>query len=240
MYQYDATNAFLNANLPRTLYCYTPEGFQQNYGPLLLLQKALYGLKEAPLLWYQTFSEALTDLGLEAIPNTPCLYASKDLIVFFCVDDIVVLVHPNKVPIHSQFEKDLLAEFEFRLMGQLSWFLGIRVIRDRQAGLTWLLQDAHINKINTKFDIMKGNTTYPSTPLPDHLPAPLIGPVHPTVEKEYQQLVGQLAYISIQTRGDTSKAHSWLSGHLTRASSAHVVAARHVWKFLVGSMNYAQ
>jgi hypothetical protein len=123
-------------------------------------------------------------------------------------------------------------------MGQLGWFLGIRVIRDMPAGLTWLLQDAYINKVDAKFDIRRGSTSYPSTPLPDKLPAPLVGPVDPTVEKEYQQLVGQLAYISTQTRGDTAKAHSWLSGHLTRASPAHITAARHVWKFLLGTINH--
>ncbi|KAI1663278.1 Pol protein [Pyrenophora tritici-repentis] len=48
--QYDVPNAFLNANIDRTLYMRTPDGFQDRYGPNLRLLRALYGLKEAPRL----------------------------------------------------------------------------------------------------------------------------------------------------------------------------------------------
>jgi hypothetical protein len=59
MFQYDAMNAFLNARVLRKLYCYTPEGFTTQFGSLLLLCRALYGLKEAPLLWYQDLAKTL-------------------------------------------------------------------------------------------------------------------------------------------------------------------------------------
>jgi hypothetical protein len=45
MFQYDAMNAFLNARVNRKLFCYTPEGFTKQYGELLLILRALYGLK---------------------------------------------------------------------------------------------------------------------------------------------------------------------------------------------------
>jgi hypothetical protein len=43
-------NAFLNARLPRRMYCRTLEGFTDKLRELLKLQRALYGLKEALLL----------------------------------------------------------------------------------------------------------------------------------------------------------------------------------------------
>ena len=49
--QYDVPNAFLNATLDRTLYVRTPDGFQDKYGQILRLLRALYGLKEALRLW---------------------------------------------------------------------------------------------------------------------------------------------------------------------------------------------
>jgi hypothetical protein len=130
MFQYDAMNAFLNARVPRKLYCYTPEGFTTQFGSLLLLCRALYGLKEAPLLWYQDLAKTLQDLGLKQVPNTPCLFANDSLIVFFYVDDIVVLVHLLKLNIHKEFQDKLFKKYELRSMGQLNWFLGIRVVRD--------------------------------------------------------------------------------------------------------------
>jgi hypothetical protein len=75
-------------------------------------------------------AKTLQDLGLTQIPNTLCLFANNNLIVFFYVDDIVVLVHPSKVDIHKEFEDKLFNRYELRLMGQLNWFLGIRVVRD--------------------------------------------------------------------------------------------------------------
>jgi hypothetical protein len=47
--QYDVPNAFLNATLNRKLYAETPDGFKMD-GELLQVLRALYGLKESPLL----------------------------------------------------------------------------------------------------------------------------------------------------------------------------------------------
>jgi hypothetical protein len=145
MFQYDAMNAFLSARVPRKLYCNTPKGFGKQFGSLLLLCRTLYGLKGAPLLWYQDLAKSLQDLGLTQIPNTPCLFANDNLIVFFYVNDIVVLVHPSKVDIHKEFEDKLFNRYELRSMGQLNWFLGIRVVRDISQNSTWLIQDSFIS-----------------------------------------------------------------------------------------------
>ena len=45
-------DAFLNAALNRKLYAETPAGFEKD-GELLQVLRALYGLKESPLLWYK-------------------------------------------------------------------------------------------------------------------------------------------------------------------------------------------
>ena len=47
--QYDVINAFLNANIDRTVYIHAPKGFQ-HLGKVLRLKRPLYGLKDAPLL----------------------------------------------------------------------------------------------------------------------------------------------------------------------------------------------
>jgi Reverse transcriptase (RNA-dependent DNA polymerase) len=47
--QYDAVNAFINADVDEEIYCYCPEGFKEP-GMTWKLRKALYGLKQSPLL----------------------------------------------------------------------------------------------------------------------------------------------------------------------------------------------
>ena len=61
--QYDAVNAFTNAQLNTPVYCHPPEGFS-NAEHLWELRRALYGLKASPLLWYKELTKTLNELGL--------------------------------------------------------------------------------------------------------------------------------------------------------------------------------
>jgi hypothetical protein len=239
MFQYDAMNAFLNARVPRKLFCNTPEGFTHQFGSLLLLCRALYGLKEAPLLWYQDLAKTLQDLSLKQIPNTPCLFANDELIVFFYVDDIVVLVHPSKLDIHKEFENKLFSRYKLRSIGQLNWFLGICVVRDMPQRSTWLIQDAFIDKAATKYNLMEGATTLPDFPMTDTKLELYTGTINEALKKRYQQLVGSMAYISVFTRPDISLTHSVLSRYLTSPGEQHLLAAIHAWRFLIRTRNLA-
>jgi ABC-type dipeptide/oligopeptide/nickel transport system permease component len=72
IYQADAVNAFLNSTIDKETFIEYPEGYSKS-GKALRLLKALYGLKQSPLLWYNTFIEALTHLGLKEVPGVNCL-----------------------------------------------------------------------------------------------------------------------------------------------------------------------
>ena len=52
------------------------------------------------------------------------------IIIFFYVDDIVVLVHPSKIAHKEAFERWLINKYEMKSLGEIKWFLGIRVLRD--------------------------------------------------------------------------------------------------------------
>src|SRR5271169_3715636 len=90
MRQFDAVNAFTNSNIDEEVYVQYPEGFQSS-GQCLKLLRALYGLRRSPLLWFKEFSSKLEDLGLKQVPECQCLFTNGKLILFFYVDDIVVL-----------------------------------------------------------------------------------------------------------------------------------------------------
>jgi len=130
-YQLDAFNAFINSQLDETVHCTFPEGFDQP-GRCLLLLRALYGLCRSPLLWLQEFSATLRELGLREVAGEPCLFVNNEgIIIFFYVDDIVILYRPETLPQLRQPRATLMQKYEMRDLGELSWFLGIRVIRDR-------------------------------------------------------------------------------------------------------------
>jgi hypothetical protein len=90
------------------MYVRTPEGLIQDLGKLFELKRALYGLRDAALLWYKHLRKTLTRLGLKPVPGVPFLYTNTKLIVFFFIDDIVVLVHPLNLAYHAQFKKETM------------------------------------------------------------------------------------------------------------------------------------
>lgn len=146
--QYDVTNAFINAKLNDEVYCECPEGFQRP-GHVLRLNRALYGIKQSPLLWLNAFSATLEELGLLPVSGVNCLFCNEHLIVFFYVDDIIVLYARQNIAYLRSFETNLLQRYQVRSLGDLKWFLGIRIQRDRDARKMWLCQDSYISSTAT-------------------------------------------------------------------------------------------
>jgi hypothetical protein len=97
-------------------------------GEILKFKRTLYGLKDAPQLCYKHLKEMLMKLGLRSIKNVLCLFTGDQLIVFFYVDGIVVLVHPQQLEHHNQFERCLKAAYDIRSLGDLTWSLDVRVV----------------------------------------------------------------------------------------------------------------
>lgn len=87
--QYDALNAFANADLPKKIYCRCPEGFGQD-ASCVLVSKALYGLKNHPdcgSMISPRQDKTFVNLGLLPVPGINCLYRNDWLLVFY-VDDM--------------------------------------------------------------------------------------------------------------------------------------------------------
>jgi hypothetical protein len=238
--QYDVPNAFLNATLDCTLHVQTPDGFQDRYGQTLRLLRAFYGLKEAPRLWAVHFQELLRKLGLHPIQGFPCLWMNDRIIFFFYVDDIIILYHPDYQEGFEKLEQQLIKLYNLRQMGNVKWFLGIRVERVLANRQLYLVQDSFIVKVCTEFDLISADGKYPSTPLSSTSRLlPYDGVSEPSNTKTYQRLVGNLAYIEIMTRPDVAHAHSVLARFLINPGPTHLSEIKHVWQYLYGTMYLA-
>ena len=223
----------------RTTYVRCPEGYESELGQLLELKRALYGLRDAPRLWYKHLTAMLGKLGLHQVPGVSCLFSNDHLVVFFFVDDIVVAVASENKDTYRHFDQQVRAAYDMGFLGELKWFLGICVIRDRSHKKIWLMQDSFIDKVAAKYNIAQGSTKYPAVPLVD-------GKIGPSTEepdeqrtKLYQELVGSLAYISTYTRPDVAQAHLELSRYLQNPGQKHISATYHVWKYLIGQRHLA-
>ena len=202
--QYDIPTAFLNAKLNRKLYALVPDGVQDFEGvELLEVLLALYGLKESPKLWFDTLKHTLMNLGLKQVSGFPCLYTNKWLIFFVYVDDIVMAYHNANSLIHRKFEQQMVDLYDLKPMGDLTWFLGIRIIRDRSARKTRLIQDAFIDKVCNRFNIdLTGKK--PDVPITENWLRPSNEEPDKECTKIYQQLIGSLTYIAVWGRPDVA------------------------------------
>jgi hypothetical protein len=200
----------------------------------------MYGLKEAPRLWAIHFQESLQKLGLRPVQGFSCLWTNDRVILFFYVDDIIMLYHPDYQEEFQKLEQKLVKLYNLRQIGDVKWFLGIRVEHLLASRQLYLVQDAFINKVCTEFDLICTDGKYPSTPLSSTSRLiPYDGISERSNIKTYQRLVGCLVYIEVMTCPDIPHTHSVLARFLTNPRPIHLSEVKHVWQYLYGSMYLA-
>jgi ribonuclease HI len=232
--QMDAVNAFLNSDIDEDITTEWPPGFG-NKDTIWQLCKALYGLKRAPLLWYNHLTRTLSELGLKPVPGVNCLYTNNWLLLFFYVDDIIFLYRAENTAKVEDFTMKLKARYELTTMARADWFLGIRIIRDRPKRRLYLCQDSYIDKLAHRFhiDIAKFDKRTLQTPLSVESLQPYEGQASPSQIQGYQQRIGSVNFAAVMTRPDIAKASSALSQYLTNPSPKHIAAADRVIAYLV-------
>ncbi|GJT44589.1 putative ribonuclease H-like domain-containing protein [Tanacetum coccineum] len=113
------------------MYVCQPPGFEDPDFPdrVYKVEKALYGLHQAPRAWYETLSTNLLDNGFQRgkINNTLFIKRNKGniLLVQVYVDDIIF--GSTKMELCISFEKLMHEKFQMSSMGELTFFLGLQV-----------------------------------------------------------------------------------------------------------------
>jgi hypothetical protein len=128
--QYNAISAFTNSDINELVFCYIALGYPIE-GKVLKLLKALYNLKRAPIFWFNDLTKTLEKLGFYIIPNVLYIWTNRILIVFFFVNNIVVINRKKDQALAIEFAKKLLTTYPLITKNEIKWFLGIRITRDR-------------------------------------------------------------------------------------------------------------
>jgi hypothetical protein len=235
--QHDVINAFIYASRQSDgppVTCHMPDGFPMP-GMLVEVKQALYGLVDSPSLWYKEFTSTLVNLKLEPIKEEPCIYTTPDRKVFviFFVDDIQVMYHREDEELAEAITRGLYKAYNLRPLGDVKWFLGVRVVRDRAARKLWLVHDTYIEKITRRFGLLDGKC--PSTPLPAYELKKNEGQASKAQIKDYQRRVGSVLYTAIMIRPDVAFAASQLSRFLTNPSLDHLAAVNWALRYLFGT-----
>ncbi|MBW0519781.1 hypothetical protein O181_059496 [Austropuccinia psidii MF-1] len=127
-HQVDVKSAVLNAPLVETVYLSIPQGLVLDQRKLCLRRnKAIYGLKQAPLAWYEWLQKWLLGVGF-----IPCIL---DPCVFYCLGQVAtwLYVHVDDIAIFSSsassFKEELAREFYIKDIGPADLMLGVKVSR---------------------------------------------------------------------------------------------------------------
>ncbi|GKC00188.1 putative ribonuclease H-like domain-containing protein [Tanacetum coccineum] len=123
------------------------------------VEKALYGLHQAPRAWYKTLSTYLLENGFRRGIIDKTLFIKKDkcdiLLVQVYVDDIIF--GSTKKSLCTKFKGLMHKKFQMSSMGELTFFLGLQVMQ-RDVGI-FISQDKYVADILKKFDFSSVKTT---------------------------------------------------------------------------------
>ena len=223
----DIGNAYLEAFTKERVCIIAGPEFGELEGHLLLINKALYGLRSSGLRWHERFADTLRDMGF-----TPSL-AEDDIwmrhngdvyeYIAIYVDDLCIAAKDPKAI------TDLLAEkYKYKLKGTgpLAFHLGCNFFRDESDTLCFAPKK-YIDKILDAYKHMFGENPKPVT-------TPLEKGDHPELDtgdeldeegiKKYQSLIGSLQWAVTLGRLDIMTSVMSLSsfracpreGHLRR------------------------
>ena len=231
----DVVTAFLNPAIDNYhVYMTLPEGMadlpSRLSGMLVRLLKALYGLRQAPRLWYQMIDAFLLSIGFRKSDIEPSLYIQSDILLLLYVDDMLVAYKDSS---KAREIKDLLQkEYKMQDLGEARRFLGLDIRRHCDGSYS-INQTRYVDSILRRFGMEKAKTA----PTPLHKDTMLDQFQHDqSVDQgEYLRMVGSLMYAALGTRPDIAYAVAALSAYNHNPWMVHLTAAKRVLRYLKGS-----
>nr|GEY12874.1 hypothetical protein [Tanacetum cinerariifolium] len=149
VYQMDVKSAFLYGTIDEEVYVMQSPGFQDPEFPAKVykVEKAMYGLHQAPRAWYGTLSKYLLKNGFQRGTIDQTLFIRKQredfILVRVYVDDIIF--RSSNPQLCRELEALMHEKFQMSAMGELNFFLGLQVLQ-KEDGI-FLLQDKYVGDI---------------------------------------------------------------------------------------------
>jgi histone deacetylase 1/2 len=234
--QLDVSNAFLHGHLKEHVFCQQPTGFVDAERPnaVCLLDKSLYGLRQAPRAWFTRFANFAVKLGFHATRSDSSLFVLRhgDDIAYLLlyVDDIVLT---GSSPALLQHVVDhLRAEFAVKDMGELRFFLGIDVKRTSTG--FYLSQEQYAEDILQRAGMSSCKPV--STPVDSRGKLPAAGAAIDDVSS-YRRLAGALMYLTI-TRPDLASAVQQACLHMHDPRAPHMTMLKRILRYVRGTSSH--
>ncbi|KAH9704808.1 hypothetical protein KPL70_011615 [Citrus sinensis] len=234
IWQMDVKIAFLNGHLEEDIYMQQPNGFIQKGQEYIVckLQRSIYGLKQASRSWNIIFDQAIKSFG----------FIQEKYVAFLIlyVDDILLI--GNDIGVLTTIKSWLVKQFDMKDLGEASYILGIKLLRDRKNKTLALSQAVYIDKILARFSMEYSKTglllfRHGITFSKDQSPK-----TSKEIERmrrvPYVEVVGSLMYAMFCTRPDICFAVGMVSRYQSNPGHEHWTAVKHIMKYLKRTKNY--
>jgi hypothetical protein len=228
-------NAYLEAKTKEKVYIVGGPEFGELEGHILIIYKALYGLRTSGLCWHQRFAGVLRSMGF-----FPCKIETDIWIretdghyeyVAVYVDDIMIAAKQPVKIIHA-----LETQYKFKLkgVGPLKFHLGCDYFRDDDGTLCFGPRK-YIDKLIEQFETMFGTK-------PKEYTSPLEKGDHPEVDtseeldtegiKMYQSMIGCLQWAISIGRFDIQTATMTMSRFRVAPRRGHLERLKRIYGYL--------
>ena len=212
-----------------------PKGCDILTGKVVLLNKAVYGLKQAERQWNLKLVKTFTDeMGLDQSKSDPCLFKMMRgdrvvLITAVHVDDMIVAAETEYLC--DCFYAELRRMFPSTDLGNLSWYLGRAFERNLDKGTLRMSQSAFIDSMVSCFEIETES----------ELPAFTTGDLGPKRDDEadcdmpVMAAVGCLLWVAGNTRPNVANPIRAIALHSHNPSLRHWKGLRKIMGYLKGT-----
>ena len=232
----DIGNAYLEAYTSEKVYIIGGPEFGELEGHLLLISKALYGLRSSGARWHDKFADTMRELNFFACKAEPDIWMRKNGDVYeyiaVYVDDLAIAMKDPK-----EFISILETKYKFKTKGSgpLSFHLGMNFHRDDD-GTLCITSLKYIEKMIGNYEKLFGE-------LPkQNVTSPLEKGDHPELDtselldakgiETYQSMIGALQWAVTIGRFDINTAVMTLSGFRVAPRRGHLDRAKRIYGYL--------
>jgi hypothetical protein len=152
------------------------------------------------------------------------------VILLLYVDDLFLTGEENLI---TDCKKKLTAKFEMKYLGLMHYFLGLEVWQSPEK--IFLNQGKYAVEIMKRFDMLECKSM--NTPMETKLKL-LVDTSSELVDATlYRQIIGSLMYLT-NTKPDICFVVNTLSQFLVEPRHFHIVVAKHVMRYLKGTLDF--
>ena len=231
----DVGNAYLESKTKEKVYIIGGPELGELEGHLLIISKALYGLRSSGLRWHERFADTLKDMGFfpSKAEDDIWMRCNGDIYEYMAiyVDDLcIVAKEPEKII------KELQDKYNYKLKntGEISYHLGCDFFRDG-TGTLCISPKTYVQKMKETYEGMFGTAPKPYT-------SPLENNDHPELDtseeldangiKKYQSLIGALQWAVSIGRMDITTAVMTMSSFRVAPRKGHLDRIKRIYGYL--------